>query len=61
MIYTCPCCTKLYEGGSDQHGREPCPPCYKLGWRTDAVGNITAPPGQARRMLDRFTLPKGFY
>lgn len=40
MIYTCtvPGCGQSFEQGED-HLPEPCPACWKLGWRTDSAGN----------------------
>ena len=53
MIYTCtvPGCGRSFEQGGD-HLPEPCAPCYRAGWRTDAFGNTTrlqpkAPPPSA--------------
>lgn len=35
----CPKCGKLSEGKED-YPRDPCEDCWKLGWRSDACGNL---------------------
>ena len=40
MIYSCTVrgCGRLFNQGND-HLPEPCPECYRAGWRTDCFGN----------------------
>lgn len=36
----CPVCRAKYEAGEDNH-REPCPSCWKKGWRANAGGTLS--------------------
>lgn len=40
MIYVCPVlgCGRLYEQGEDHRANEPCPNCWRAGWRTELDG-----------------------
>lgn len=39
-IHVCPVCRATYDAPEEEIG-EPCPSCWKKGWRKDGAGNLS--------------------